>query len=140
MSQYSWRIAQQDDFHRIYSLIYNSDQKPMWGIDEIRRRVIIPLFLEQLIVFDDDHDRLSGFLTFAMMNEVSACHQSSIGVLPLDWRSGPQLWVVDMFCPFGDGSKMYRALKKDVEGAIAQPIRYFRLKAQSVKQMNIGRN
>ena len=141
MPSYSWRIARQDDFYRIYSLIYNSDKKPMWGIDEIRRRVIIPLFLEQFIVFHHEHgdeERLSGFLTFALMNGESACHQSTIGVLPQDWRSGPQVWVVDLFCPFGEGTKMITAIRKDVASAISEPLHYFRVKRSCVRKMSMN--
>ena len=139
-NSYTWRIAQQNDFHKIYSLIFNSDQRPLWGINEIRRRIIIPLFLEQLIVFeaDDSHETLSGFLTFALMNGASACHQSTIGVLPQDWRSGPQVWVVDLFCPNGDGVKMINGIRRDVAAAISEPLHFFRLKERRVRRMSMS--
>lgn len=134
---YVWRIAQQNDFHRIYALIFNSEYRQKWGVDEIRRRVIIPLFLEQLIVFYTPYEdgKLCGFLTYALMDGDSACHQSSVGVLPFDWRSGKQLWVVDFMATNGDGRKMFATLRNDVKCAIAEPLRYFRAKYNKISRM-----
>lgn len=134
---YSWRVAEQSDFHKIYALIFNSKNSPKWNVDEIRRRVIIPLFLEQLISFYDEEDNFRGFLTFALMGEFSGSHQSTVGILPYDWRSGNQLWLVDLFCPFGDGPKMLAKIKGDVEDAIDYPMRYFRLKHKQVRRISL---
>ena len=132
---YSWRIASEDEFHKIYALIYQSESRDRWDVDHIRRRVIIPLFLEQLITFYDQSEKLRGFLTYALMDAESACHQASDGVLPMDWRSGRQLWIVDFVSPFGDGDKMIAQIRRDTSGAVSLPIRYFRLKHKQVRRI-----
>lgn len=134
---YQWRIANQDDFPSIYSLIYNSNDRVHWDLEHIKRRVIIPLFLEQLIVFENMHKKLCAFLTYAMMDGQSACHQSTIGVLPADWRSGAQLWIVDFFSPFGDAPKMISKLRNDVGETIKEPMRYFRLRYNQTRRISI---
>jgi len=138
MSEFTWRIADQSDFHPLYSLIYNSDDRPRWDLEQIKRRILIPLFLEQLIVFEDEHDRLSAFLTYALMDGQSACHQATLGVLPADWRSGKQLWVVDFLSPFGCARQMLHKLRRDCSGATEQPVRYFRLKTKNIKRISLG--
>lgn len=133
---YKWRIASSDDFHSIYALIYNSKDCTRWDLEHIKRRVLIPLFLEQLIVFENAHKKLCAFLTYALMDGQSACHQSTIGILQSDWRSGKQLWIVDFFSPFGDATKMIMKLRSDVFEVVKEPLRYFRLKRKSVKRIN----
>ena len=65
------------------------------------------------------------------------CHQSTLGVLPADWRSGEQLWVVDLVAVGGDGNKMFAKLKEDVRDAVKAPVRYFRLKQQRIKRVGL---
>ena len=131
---FDWRIATENDFYAINALLVAANQN--WGTDGIRHRVIIPLFLEQLIIFEND-GQPCGFVTYAMMDGQSACHQSTLGVLPADWRSGEQLWVVDLVAVGGDGDKMFSKLKEDVREAIKSPVRYFRLKRQQTKRVEL---
>lgn len=134
---YSWRIAEQSDFYAVYSFLFNSKLRKNWDVDDVRRRVIIPLFLEQLIIFEDDQEKLCGFLTCAFMNSDSASHQNTIGVLPNDWRSGPDFWVVDFVAPNGSGQQMLRTVVRDLSGTVISKINYFRLKYQEVRSVTI---
>jgi hemolysin-activating ACP:hemolysin acyltransferase len=136
MSSYSWRIATQEDFHKVYSLIVNSPDAPHWNLEQVRRRVNIPLFLEQLIIFEKSN-KACGFLTYALMDGQSACHQSTVGTLPADWRSGDQLWVVDFLAHGGDGAKMFSKLKEDLRDALQGPVRFFRLKHKRVRRASV---
>lgn len=135
---YKWRIASQDDFHQIYSLIYNSEARPLWNLKEIKRRVIIPLILEQLIVFYDDNRKICGFLTFAFMNDQSAFHQASDGISAADWRSGHQLWLVDFLAAFGGVEEMFSKIRRDCRDAIDQPMRYVRFKRKRIERISLG--
>ena len=85
--QYRWQVAQDGDFHAIYALLYNSPLREKWGVDDIRRRVIIPLFLGQLITFYDEMNLLCGFLTIGFLDSGAASHQATIGIQSQDWRS-----------------------------------------------------
>jgi hemolysin-activating ACP:hemolysin acyltransferase len=135
MSKYTWKIASEDDFPAIYKLIINSREK--WDTHAITRRVVTPIFLGQLIAAYNETGELRGFITFAFMNEQSAYHQASVGINASDWRSGAHLWLVDLFCPFGDGQKILATIRKDVADAIPQTVRYFRLKHKSIKRINL---
>jgi hemolysin-activating ACP:hemolysin acyltransferase len=134
---YSWKIADQDDFHAIYTLIYNSKFRTAWGVDDVRRRIIIPLFLAQLITFYDKDEKLCGFVTLAFMDTVSADHQATVGILPNDWRSGPHLWVVDLFANDGGGAQMLRALMRDMDRTAYKSVRYFRLKYRKLAEVRV---
>ena len=130
---YTWRIATSNDFHKVNALLVAAKQS--WGVDSLRHRVIIPLFLEQLILFEKD-GQACGFVTYALMDGQSACHQATVGILPADWRSGKQLWVIDLVALDGCGDKMLFSLLKDVSGAIEMPMRYFRLKTKQIRRMS----
>jgi hemolysin-activating ACP:hemolysin acyltransferase len=134
MAKYTWRVAEEDDFAPIYRLIINSEHSVKWDMAEIKRRVSDPMALGQLLIVHLG-DELRGFLTFAFMNEQSACHQASTGVTASDWRSGHHLWLVDLFCPFGDGAKIIGKIRGDVEEALPETIRYFRHKHKLIRRI-----
>lgn len=133
--KYSWSVEKEEAFHALYSLIYNSELK--WTADDVRRRIVIPLFLGQLLSFYDDKGILKGFLTVAFMNDFAASHQPTIGILPTDWRSGKDFWVVDLVAPNGDGDKMLRTVMRDLKDAEIGAVHYFRLKYNEVRETSL---
>jgi hemolysin-activating ACP:hemolysin acyltransferase len=135
--KYTWCVEKEDAFHAIYALIYNSDLRNKWGLEDIRRRIVIPLFLGQLLSFYDDNNTLAGFLTYAFMDDFCGAHQEKIGVLPADWRSGHNFWVVDLVAPNGDGDAMLRKVVSDMKGADIGTVRYFRLKTKQTREVYI---
>jgi hemolysin-activating ACP:hemolysin acyltransferase len=135
MASYTWKIAERTDFPAIYSLLYNSELKSKWGVDDVRRRVGVPLILGQLITIYDEAKKLVGFLTCAFMNKESAEHQGTVGVLPEDWRSGSDFWVVDYFASNGDGRKMLTTVMRDLDRAMVRQVNYFRLKYQQIRKV-----
>lgn len=136
MSQhYTWKIAQPDEFAAIYNLLYNSELKSKWGADDVRRRVIAPLHLGQLITFQNQKGDLSGFLTCAFMDKKSADHQATIGVSAQDWRSGNDFWVVDFVATDGGGRQMLETVMRDLDRNIIKRVRYFRLKHKQLRQV-----
>lgn len=134
---YTWSVEKEDAFHALYALIYNSDLRSKWGADDIRRRIIIPLFLGQLLSFYDADEKLKGFLTIAFMNDFAAAHQPTVGVLPADWRSGKDFWVVDLVAPNGDGDKMLRTVMRDLKDAEIGTVHYFRLRTKELREVRI---
>lgn len=135
--KYSWCVEKEDAFNALYALIYNSDLRSKWSAVDIRRRIVIPLFLGQLLSFYDADDRLVGFLTYAFMNDFCAAHQGSVGVLPADWRSGPDFWVIDLVAPNGDGDVMLRTVVRDFKEADIGAVHYFRMKYQEKREVEL---
>jgi hemolysin-activating ACP:hemolysin acyltransferase len=133
MNSYRWRIASESDFIPIYNLIYASPHRAKWDMAEIRRRVLRPLFLEQIIVFLRGAD-ICGFLTFAFMDRKSGAHQATGGIEDGDWRSGNNPWIVDFFCD-RDGLRILARLRADFRNAIKTPIRYWRVKHKQIRRM-----
>lgn len=132
-----WRVGQQDDFYELFALVYSAKDNLKWSTDDIRRRLIIPLFLDQLIVFFDDDEVVLGFLTVAFMNDFSAAHMPNIGILPNDWRSGEQCWVVDLVAPHGDGNRMLFRITTDLKGTAWENVKYFRGKYKQLREVTI---
>ena len=132
---YHWQIAQDGDFHAIYALLYNSPLRQSWGIDDVRRRMIIPLYLGQLVIFYDQDKNLCGFLTLGFLNDIAEEHQGTIGIQSYDWRSGKQLWVVDFVATDGGGMKMLRTITRDLDTKQYGEVKYFRLKHKQLRSV-----
>lgn len=135
--KYSWCVEKEDAFHALYALIFNSDLKSKWSAIDIRRRIVIPLFLGQLLAFYDEEEKLRGFLTYAFMDNFCAAHQSSVGILPADWRSGQDFWVVDLVAPNGEGDLMLRTVVRDFREADIGAVHYFRIKYKEKREVHL---
>lgn len=132
---YRWQVAQDAEFPAIYSLLYNSELSKSWGTDDVKRRVILPLFLGQLVTFHDDDEKLCGFLTCAFMDTASADHQATVGIQPFDWQSGPNFWVVDLVAIDGGGDRMLRTIMRDLDRDKIKKVNYFRLKYREIREV-----
>lgn len=132
-----WRVGEQGDFYTLYALVFSAKENLNWSSDDIRRRLILPLFLDQLVVFYDDDENVLGFLTVAFMSEFSAAHMPTIGILPADWRSGIEAWVVDLVAPNGDGDRMLFRITRDLKGTVWENVRYFRDKTKQLRSVTI---
>ncbi len=99
---------------------------------EIRRRITIPMFLRQLITFYEG-SQLCGFVTFAHLSEDAESHMPTVGILPSDWRSGKNFWVIDFVAQKGsDGYAMLRTVTK---GLGVKRARYFRKKNLEIREV-----
>jgi hypothetical protein len=49
------RVGTESDFYDLFALAFSAQHNLKLTHDEVRRRLIIPLFLEQLIVFYDEN-------------------------------------------------------------------------------------
>lgn len=130
---YTWRIAEKADFPAIYTLLYNSELKSKWSMDDVRNRVGVPLCLGQLMAFHDEAKTLQGFLTYALMNKAAAAHQATIGIQHSDWQSGSNFWVVDFV---GEAKGMLRTALRDLGRFIGGNVHYFRLKHQQIRKVH----
>lgn len=127
---YSWRFATPEEFIPVCKLFRIA--KLGDGFIDIRRRITIPLFLRQLIVFYHN-GVLCGFVTFAFLSEAAEKHMPTTGIYPTDWRSGPNFWVVDYAVQKdSDGYAMLRAVTK---GLGVKKARYFRKKNHEIREV-----
>lgn len=133
--QYTWKIASRDDFPSIYELICQSPLWKEWGIEGIKRRVTDPLSIGHLVTFFDKAENLSGFITLAHMNAESEKHQATTGVQPSDWRSGGNLWVVDLVAPKGGCFQMLRIITRAMNKDISKTARFFRKKYEQIRSV-----
>lgn len=135
---YSWKYASGNDFAELCSLLWSAKPKPKnWhGLDDIRRRIIIPLFRGQLITFHNNANKLCGFLTFAWLSKETAKHHDTLGILPYDWKSGPDLWAVDFFAIKGHGYRMLMSMRRDKTRLSTGRLNYFRDKHHKFMELN----
>ena len=133
---YFWHIANDTEFNDIYSFLLNSPIKTQWGEADVKRRIITPLFLGQLIVFTNMDGKICGVITLAFMSDQAAAHQETTGVQDTDWRSGDQLWVVDFVANDGGGASMLRLLTRALNKEKYNEIKYFRLKYAETREVH----
>ncbi len=126
----TWRFANPDDYPSVCDLFQSS--KLGSGFLEIRRRVTVPLFLRQVIVFFEN-SQFCGFVTFAFLNDEAESHMPTTGIYPADWRSGKNFWVIDFAVKAGcDGFKMLRIATR---GLGVKRASYFRHKTQGIREV-----
>ena len=133
--KYTWRIAAKDEFPEIYELLCDTPLWREWGVEGIVRRIKDPLRIGHLIVFHDRDKKLSGFLTLAHMSEASEKHQPTIGILPGDWQSGDNLWVVDLVAPKGGCFHMLRVITRAMNKEVSKTARFFRKKYTEIRKV-----
>lgn len=56
-----WRARTESDFYDLFALVFSAQHNLKLTHDDLRRRLIIPLFFEQLIVFCDENWKVVGF-------------------------------------------------------------------------------
>ena len=132
---YFWHIANDTEFNDIYSFLLNSPVKDQWGEDDVRRRVVVPLFLGQLVLFTNDDGKICGMITIGFMSPEAAAHEGTTGVQNEDWRSGDQLWVVDFVANDGGGAAMLRLLTRAMNKEKWGEVKYYRLKHHQVREV-----
>ena len=125
----TWQFATTEEFLPICDL-FTSSEIGSKDFYEIERRIAIPLLLRQLITFYENN-KLSGFVSFAFLNNDAEKHIPTVGILPDDWRSGKNFWVIDLVTK-GDGYRMMRAAAR---GLKLKKWRYFRHKNQQIKEL-----
>lgn len=127
-----WKYASPEEFSPICQLFEQSNLGH--GFVEIRRRISIPLFLRQLIVFYEN-SKLCGFVTFAWLNVDAESHMSTTGIYPADWRSGKNFWVIDFAVKKGFNG--YRMLRSVTKGLSVKKARYFRHKFKNIREVRV---
>lgn len=77
-------------------------------IADANRLFLPPIKLNQFLMFENG----SGFATWALLSdEVAEGYKTRTRKLqPDDWRSGDQVWFIDMISPFGNVRTLIRGL------------------------------
>jgi cytolysin-activating lysine-acyltransferase len=96
-------------------------------LSELEWRVMPPLVLEQVKLYMRDGAPIA-YVSWAHLSETvalrycTAPHQLTAG----DWKSGDQVWIVDIFAPFGGVQEVIDDLRKTA------------FAGQAVNQLSIG--
>ncbi len=88
-------------------------------IGDLEWMVMPAILLEQFRIFYHDSDgRPVGVALWARVNEEVEQRLEAGGarMAPNDWRSGDQLWVVELIAPFGGQDEMLKDLQANVFG------------------------
>lgn len=86
-----------------------------WTIDGIARLFIPPINMFQCALFAEQ-DKLVGFVTWAFLSdEISDKLKYHFENPPFDgWRSGKNLWIIDLVSPSGKTGNISRMLQNDI--------------------------
>lgn len=90
-----------------------------WTIQDFVRLIYPPAELGQVVAARNPDGRVVGFATIGLFSpEVSAGYiDKTRKILPRDWRSGDELWLVDVVAPDGAArfiTSMVRAKARDM--------------------------
>lgn len=84
-------------------------------LSELEWRVMPPLVLDQAKIYMRDNAPVA-YVSWALLSEavaqryVAAPHQLAAA----DWQSGDQVWIVDLFVPFGGAQEVMSDLRKEM--------------------------
>jgi len=84
-------------------------------VSDIEWKVMPPLVLEQAKLYMKDESPLA-FVTWAKLSEEVANRYKTPPhhLTPSDWKTGEQIWIVDMLVPFGGAQEVLKDLKENV--------------------------
>lgn len=83
-----------------------------WKVASVERLVIAAIDIGHFIVYEDNA-RPVGFVTYAFLShqvENKLLNREG-AMLPEDWKSGEQPWVIDVLAPFGHGPAIVKELR-----------------------------
>ncbi len=84
-------------------------------LSELEWRVMPPLMLDQAKLYMRDKAPLA-YVSWACLSEDAAkrYQQAPHHLMPSDWKSGEQVWIVDLCTPFGGGQEVIKDLRENV--------------------------
>ncbi len=82
---------------------------------DIEWKVMPPLVLDQAKLYMKDESPLA-FVSWAMLSEESVARYKNPPhhLTPSDWKSGDQVWLIDVLTPFGGAKEVLKDLKENV--------------------------
>jgi cytolysin-activating lysine-acyltransferase len=96
-------------------------------LSELEWRVMPPLMLEQAKLYMREKAPLA-YVSWAYLSEDAAkrYQQAPHHLMPSDWKSGDQVWIVDLCTPFGGAQDVLKDLREGV------------LRGQEIHQFTLG--
>lgn len=84
-------------------------------ISQLEWRVMPPLVLEQCKMYLRDGAPVA-FASWARLSDEAAIRygQAPYQLMPSEWRSGEQVWLIDLIAPFGADKEVLRDLRENV--------------------------
>jgi len=99
-------------------IVWLMSQSPLhkqFFISDLEWFVMTPVILQQFRLFYDQDKPIGVVLWASVDSEVSARLAQGGGKMrPQDWKSGTELWAVEVIAPFGGAEAMLRDLKEKV--------------------------
>lgn len=84
-------------------------------IADIEWRILPALLLDQAKLYLKDEVPL-GFVSWAKLSDDVAARYKRVPhqLAPADWKSGEQLWIIDLVAPFGNAREILKDLNENV--------------------------
>lgn len=84
-------------------------------LSELEWRVMPPLMLDQAKLYMRDKAPLA-YVSWAYLSDEAAkrYQQAPHHLMPSDWKSGDQAWIVDLCTPFGGSQEVLKDLREGV--------------------------
>lgn len=87
-----------------------------WSISEVEKHIVPALKYRQYKIYINEPGGPAAFVTWAFLDD--ECHEAMLSHgrnPPADgWRSGKNLWVMDIIAPYGDAQRVVRDLQRNL--------------------------
>ncbi|MBZ0104457.1 MAG: toxin-activating lysine-acyltransferase [Sulfuricella denitrificans] len=83
-------------------------------VADLEWRIMPPLALDQAKLYMRD-DAPLAFVSWALLSEevVARYRQAPYRLAPGDWKSGEQVWIIDIIAPFGGSEDVLKDLREN---------------------------
>ncbi|WP_371170802.1 toxin-activating lysine-acyltransferase [Aliiroseovarius sp. 2305UL8-7] len=117
-----------DDILRVFGevafLSFYSDLYGKWSARAIAKAFEPPVYLKQFNVYRANNVP-RGLVTWGMLNDdAEQKHISGSGLDTFEeWRSGSQLWIMDIMAPWGHGKEIIENIKSTIQADSVKTLR-----------------
>lgn len=102
-------------FGTVAALMIDSPMHQHLFLADMKWLVIPPIHLRQFRIFRRDNHPFA-YVSWAMLSEEAGerLKQGKHRLRPDEWRSGDQVWIIDLIAPFGGQEDVLKDLKRNV--------------------------
>jgi cytolysin-activating lysine-acyltransferase len=115
-------LVEQDQFSLIGQAVFiygHCEVRRHYSVNEIATDIVLPINLNQYRLYYSG-GRPVGFVTWAYVSDDLLGRLAADQVVELsvdDWRSGRNIWLMDMVAPFGHGRAIANDLRRNIFGS-----------------------
>jgi len=102
-----------EDLEIVFAIMSMIPRFENMGLKDIRRLIVPPVVLGQYRIYRDEEVPIC-FASWALLSDKisEGYKEGTYNLRPNDWNTGDNLWLINVLCPKGGGSKALRRLDR----------------------------